>query len=76
MERDPQLHHRRFYPKADHPLLGSHRFEGVPFQMSRSAWSLSGGAPLLGEHNDAVLGGLLGLSEDEMLELTIEASIL
>ena len=29
-------------------------------------------APLLGEHNEAVLGDWLGLSEDEIAELKID----
>jgi len=74
MERDPQLQQRCFYPVADHPELGLHRFEGVPVKLSRSEWRIAHGAPTLGEHNADVLGELLGLSEAEMLELTIEAS--
>ncbi len=74
MEHDPQLAQRGFYSAADHAELGVHRFEGVPLQMSRSGWRVAHGAPLIGEHNGAVLGGLLGLSEDEVLELTLEAS--
>lgn len=73
-ERDPQLAARGFYPEADHALLGQHRFEGVPFAMSRSRWSVERGAPLLGEHNGDVLGGLLGIDEDGVLILTAEAS--
>ncbi len=75
MERDPQLAHRGFYPEADHTELGRHRFEGVPFTMSRSVWQVARGAPLLGEHNAAVLGDLLGMPEERTLELTLEASI-
>lgn len=74
-ERDPQLAARGFYPEAAHPLLGRHRFEGVPFAMSRSRWRVERGAPLLGEHNAAVLGDLLGLDEDGVLMLTAEASM-
>lgn len=74
MERDPQLEHRGYYRNAEHPELGTHRFEGVPFTMSRSSWQVTRGAPLLGEHNEDALCDLLGLSEDEMIELTLEAA--
>ena len=74
MERDPQLAFRGFYPEADHGELGRHRFEGEPLSMSRATWRVERGAPLIGEHNDAVLGDLLGLTEGEVSELTLEAS--
>jgi len=74
MERDPQLQARGFYPEADHPLLGRHRFEGVPFTPSRSPWRVASGGPLLGEHNSDVLCDLLGLSDEELLDLTLEAA--
>lgn len=75
MERDPQLRYRGFYPVADHPELGPHRFEGLPVQMSRSRWEVRGGAPCLGEHNHYVYGELLGLSDEEIAELKAEAVI-
>ncbi|HLZ69227.1 MAG TPA: CoA transferase [Dehalococcoidia bacterium] len=74
VERDPQLRERGFYPEAEHGLLGRHRFEGVPFQMSRSQWRVREGAPLLGAHNGDVLCDLLGLADEELLELTLEAA--
>jgi len=74
MERDPQLRQRGFYTEAEHALLGRHRFEGVPFRMSRSEWRVREGAPLLGEHNSDVLCDLLGLSDEDLLELTLEAA--
>ncbi|MHB8575307.1 MAG: CoA transferase, partial [Dehalococcoidia bacterium] len=74
MERDPQLEHRGYYQSAGHAELGQHRFEGIPFSMSRSDWRVEQGAPLLGEHNETGLCDLLGLSEDEMFELTLEAA--
>jgi crotonobetainyl-CoA:carnitine CoA-transferase CaiB-like acyl-CoA transferase len=75
-DRDAQLAARGFYVTADHALLGEHRFEGVPMQMSRSRWRVAHAAPLFGEHSEAVLGGLLGYDEDEIASLTIEASAL
>src|SRR5579875_708192 len=73
-ERDPQLRARGFFVEADHPVLGRHRFEGVPFRMSRSRWRVARGAPLLGEHNAAVLGDLLGYSAESVCDLTLEAA--
>jgi benzylsuccinate CoA-transferase BbsF subunit len=74
-ERDPQLHARGFYPRADHPNLGEHAFEGLPFRFSRSDWTVRRGAPLLGEHTAAVYGDLLGRTDAEIATLTEEAAI-
>ena len=74
MELDPQLAARSFYPRADHPILGEHRFEALPFHLSRFGWRLSRGAPLLGEHNDDVLAEL-GCDEDEIARLREELAI-
>jgi len=74
-EHDPQLHARGFYARAGHPNLGEHDFEGLPFHLSRSAWSVRRGAPLLGEHSADVYHDLLGRSDTAMAILTEEAAI-
>jgi crotonobetainyl-CoA:carnitine CoA-transferase CaiB-like acyl-CoA transferase len=74
-ERDPQLQARGFYRPADHPNLGVHVYEGLPYLFSRSDWSVRRGAPLLGEHTPDVYHDLLGRSDDEMASLVEEAVI-
>jgi benzylsuccinate CoA-transferase BbsF subunit len=74
-ERDPQLHARGFYPRADHPTLGEHAYEGLPFRFSRSTWTVRRGAPLLGEHTADVYGDLLGRGAVEIATLVEEAAI-
>ncbi len=64
-ERDPQLAERGFYPTAPHEELGEHRYEGLPMRFSGARWRMDRGAPLLGEHNHAVLTELLGYSDEE-----------
>ncbi|MFZ2209075.1 MAG: CoA transferase [Porticoccaceae bacterium] len=51
---------------------GAGRFEmpGMPLRFSAFANDLDLQAPYLGEHNGAVLGGLLGLSAQRLAELT------
>lgn len=73
MERDPQLAARGFYAEIEHAELGWHRFEGVPVRGTRTRWQLRRPGPLLGEDTRAVLGELLGLSDEEIDELRLEA---
>jgi benzylsuccinate CoA-transferase BbsF subunit len=74
-ERDPQLRARGFYRRAGHPTLGEHAYEGLPFVMSRSEWSVRQGGPLLGEHSRDVYGDLLGRDDAALATLAEEAAI-
>jgi crotonobetainyl-CoA:carnitine CoA-transferase CaiB-like acyl-CoA transferase len=61
---NPQLRHRGLFETEDHPVTGRHNVPGLPFTMAGvDAWIRSP-APLLGEHNDEVLGDL-GLDATE-----------
>jgi crotonobetainyl-CoA:carnitine CoA-transferase CaiB-like acyl-CoA transferase len=66
VERDPQLQARGLYPEMDHPVLGRHKFLGIPFKLSKSPAALQRPAPLLGQHTREVLQKLLGLSLPEI----------
>jgi len=74
-ERDPQLRARGFYQRAGHPALGEHAYEGLPFALSRSDWSVRRGGPLLGEHTIDVYRDLLGRSDEQVARLAEEAAI-
>lgn len=72
---DPQLAHRGTFPTVDHPVLGPHRIDGMPAQLSRTPAEYRRGGPLLGQDNAYVFGELLGVSRDEMARLE-EAQVL
>jgi crotonobetainyl-CoA:carnitine CoA-transferase CaiB-like acyl-CoA transferase len=59
---------RGYFVEHDHPVVGAYRTPRVPFLMERTP-SSPAPAPLLGQHNDEVLGGLLGLSPERRAEL-------
>lgn len=69
-DRNPQVNARGFYEAVEHPLAGTHRFPAMPVRFGRQPdqW-FARPAPMLGEHNAEVLGGLLGIEDDELARL-------
>ena len=59
---------RRFFQWKDHPMTGWTPYPGYPFQVDGEHLDLGDPAPLLGQHNDAVLKSL-GLGDDEIAGL-------
>ena len=67
---NPQLEHRQFFQVLEHPVVGRIRYPGLPMRFSAFPRHLHRWAPpLLGQHNDEVLGGDLGLSREELAAL-------
>jgi len=67
----PQLAFRGFTEVEDHPVTGTHPIPGVPFRFASRGdqpW-MPRPSPTLGQHNDEILGGELGLSGDELAAL-------
>jgi crotonobetainyl-CoA:carnitine CoA-transferase CaiB-like acyl-CoA transferase len=65
---DPHLEARAFWTQIAHPVAGALPHTGAPFrlgegQLEVAAWRP---APLLGQHNAAILGGELGMSAAEL----------
>jgi crotonobetainyl-CoA:carnitine CoA-transferase CaiB-like acyl-CoA transferase len=65
-----QLRARGFFETLDHPHTGPTEYAGLPFAPLRGVdgWCRRP-APTLGQHNDEVLGGELGLSAEELERL-------
>jgi crotonobetainyl-CoA:carnitine CoA-transferase CaiB-like acyl-CoA transferase len=59
---DPQLIHRRHLVALPHHVFGSVVVEGPRYVMSGTPGRVDRPAPMLGEHNETVLTGLLGYS--------------
>ena len=53
-----------------HPGIGPVAIPKAPFNFSDTTVEIPGPAPLLGQHNQAVLGQVLGFSRDRIAELT------
>jgi crotonobetainyl-CoA:carnitine CoA-transferase CaiB-like acyl-CoA transferase len=69
-DRDPQMLARGFWESVDHPVVGTQHYPGWPMRLASTPkqWHRSH-APLLGQHNDEVLGKELGLSVEALDEL-------
>jgi benzylsuccinate CoA-transferase BbsF subunit len=66
---DPQLAHRGHFVPLHHAHLGELPLERSGFRLAESPGELRTLGPDLGAHNEAVLGGILGLSRDEIERL-------
>ncbi len=65
----PHLRARGFFLEVAHPRAGALKYPGAPYKLSDTPWEIRSPAPTLGQHNEAVLGGRLGLSRDEVATL-------
>jgi crotonobetainyl-CoA:carnitine CoA-transferase CaiB-like acyl-CoA transferase len=72
---DPQLHARGFIQQVDRAFIGQHPQPSMPFRESAEPLAIRSVPPTLGEHNREILGGMLGLSDTELAELTQEGII-
>jgi benzylsuccinate CoA-transferase BbsF subunit len=71
METDGQLAHRQYWQVVDHPEIGTSRFTSPPFLFDGERIELRR-PPLLGEHSEAVLTGLLGYTPEKVAALRAE----
>ena len=65
---DPYLRERGMFVTVDHPVRGPVVMPGFPLKMSASSVPILT-APLLGQHNDEVYRGMLGISAAELERL-------
>ncbi len=64
-----QTRAREYFLPAEHPVVGPYRQVGPLHKYSAMPPRIRRAAPLVGEHNAAVLGGELGLSPDDLASL-------
>jgi formyl-CoA transferase len=74
LENDPHLRRREVFVEVDHPVRGKFVIPGWPVKMSGSQVPVEP-PPVLGADTEAVYGGLLGLSMDEIAALRAEKAI-
>ncbi|MGM9522610.1 MAG: CaiB/BaiF CoA transferase family protein [Oscillospiraceae bacterium] len=66
---DPHSKARDLFMTVDHPKMGTKTVERPPWLMTETSPSIRKASPLLGEDNDEIFGGLLGMSKEEIADL-------
>jgi len=66
---DPHTIAREFFTQVSHPLAGTMKYPGAPFKLSGTPWSIERPAPLIGQHNEEIYGGELGMKGEELMQL-------
>ena len=67
---DPHLIARGFWHRLDRPFIGMHWQSSAAFREGPDAFPIRRVAPTLGQDNEAILGGRLGLTRAEIDRLT------
>lgn len=69
---DPNTRERNFWNVIEDPDAGVRTYPGRLWKLEETEVPPRAHSPCLGEHNDFILGGLLGLTKDEIDELKRE----
>lgn len=72
---DPHVRARDLVNEIDHPVMGKKVVINPAWKLSETPARIKKASPLLGEHNEKVFGGLLGMCEEEIKALEDEEII-
>ncbi len=72
---DPHLNERGYFVDVDHPVIGKAKIPGIPFKMSETPGAVERASPLVGEHNELILGKYLNIGKAELEKLKEEGAI-
>jgi benzylsuccinate CoA-transferase BbsF subunit len=70
--RDAHVQARGVIEEVEHPAMGKKKVLGPPWRFSKTPAEIRRPGPLMGQHNDYVLGELLGMSKQEIERLSEE----
>jgi crotonobetainyl-CoA:carnitine CoA-transferase CaiB-like acyl-CoA transferase len=74
VHNDRQLAHRKHYWTLEHPVMGLRTYDSPAFKLSKTPTELTKAAPCLGEDNERVYKEIVGLSDDEFVELLADGA--
>ena len=69
IQDDPQLAYRHYFWQLEHPEIGKHYCEAAGFTLSKTPTEIRMPAPLLGQHTEYVCREMLGMSDEEFVDL-------
>ena len=72
---DPHLQERGYFQAVEHPDAGMHLMSGPIWRMANRSEIRHDPAPGLGEHNELILGDLLGMSHSRLAEMEANRTI-
>ena len=71
----PQAAARNLVLETEHPTAGTVRLTGFPYKLSHTPASVRRPPPLLGQHTEEVLAGLLGYTATEVADLREQGAV-
>lgn len=66
---DPQLRYRSHFVALNHPEMGRYMAEAAPFKLSKTPAKVHSSAPCLGQHTEYVCSKILGISDEDFVDL-------
>jgi len=75
ISEDPHLNERDYFVYREHPAVGKRQHCGMPWRMSETVCEVKAAAPVLGQHTDEVLTGLLGYSKAEVEKMRADGAL-
>ena len=73
--QDPQIKERESLKQMEHDEIGPLSHRGVAFKLSRTPCELNTPGPCLGQHTEYVCRELLGMSDEEFIDLINEEAL-
>ena len=74
--KNPQLQYRQWLTPVEHAELeDTIQYPGPPYRLSETPWRIRRRPPSLGEHNDQVYAGELGMKPEELERLRASGAI-
>jgi CoA:oxalate CoA-transferase len=66
---DPHLKARGYFLEVEHPVIGRAKISGFPYKLGKTPGEIDRPSPLVGEHNELILGKCLGISPGQVRQL-------